>query len=182
LGEDVELEIEKFVFPSLQPDSGIEEWAPFFGVSCRKSDGKLILKSSKSHRSNLDLDFIKCPDLAQTIAVMGAAKGIKIKYKGLTTLAGKETDRVAALQKELTKVGVRIEAHDDQDYEYIQLGKAKIKDPVFDTYQDHRMALSFAPLSLISPIGINNPDVIVKSYPTYWEDLKQLGFEIKTAG
>lgn len=134
----------------------------------------------KSHRivPRLDYDFINSPDLAQTFVVCCAAMGVPFHFKGLSSLKIKETDRIEALKKELRKLGFVIK--DLNGSELIWDGErcTPTNEPI-DTYEDHRMALSFAPLALKYPeIRINNPSVVTKSYPAFWDDLKQAGFTI----
>ena len=135
----------------------------------------------KAHRCLLprfDYDFSGSPDLAQTIVVVCCALGVKFKFTGLASLKIKETDRIEALKTELKKVGYVI--HDENDNTLFWDGETC--EPSFapiDTYEDHRMALAFAPLAFKFPqIEINHPEVVSKSYPHYWEDLKKVGFEI----
>jgi 3-phosphoshikimate 1-carboxyvinyltransferase len=104
----------------------------------------------------------------------------------LDTLSIKETDRIAALQTELAKTGVRLSksqpppGRQSRDFYAIE-GHADLSgQPAFDTYEDHRMAMAFAPLALLSPITINDPEVVEKSYPDFWKDMEKLGFEIKS--
>ena len=126
----------------------------------------------------LDYDFINSPDLAQTFVVCCAAMGIPFHFKGLSSLKIKETDRITALKNELLKLGFVIQ--DLHDSELIWDGERcePTMEPI-DTYDDHRMALSFAPLAMRYPeIRINHPNVVTKSYPAFWEDMKQVGFKI----
>ena len=137
----------------------------------------------------LEYDFINSPDLAQTFVVTCAAKGIPFHFKGLSTLKIKETDRIKALKKEMRKLGFVLK--DANDSELIWDGERC--EPDFeqgidtyedhrgiDTYEDHRMALSMAPFACIHPgLIINNPQVVTKSYPRFWDDLKQAGFTIE---
>ena len=94
----------------------------------------------------------------------------------MKTLFIKETDRVKALQSELGKVGITIEK-DVGQFEYKQHGDLVMNEPIFETYQDHRMAMCLAPLAMLGPIQIKNPSVVSKSYPDFWKDIEQLGFK-----
>jgi 3-phosphoshikimate 1-carboxyvinyltransferase len=129
----------------------------------------------------LEYDFINSPDLAQTFVVTCAAKGVKFHFKGLATLKIKETDRIEALKKEMRKLGYIIK--DMNGSELIWDGERcepNMADGI-DTYEDHRMALAFAPTAFrLDHLRINNPQVVSKSYPNFWEDLKACGFEIKS--
>ena len=161
---------------SFQGDNAIVEIMDQLGVASIFDDGGVLLEK-KAHNSSFDYNFSECPDLAQTIAVVCAAKGINARLSGLESLRIKETDRIAALQKELAKTGVEVIVEGNHAIEIS--GMATINHTTFDTYEDHRMAMAFAPLSLIGTININDPEVVNKSYPNYWEHLKQAGFSIK---
>ena len=125
----------------------------------------------------LKLDLSDTPDLAQTIAVSCLGLGIECELSGLDTLKIKETDRIEALKKEFIKLGVDdITTSDNKIY---FKGNQKLNNNTkINTYQDHRMALSFATLAVIIDISIESPNVVSKSFPDYWEDLKTLGFKI----
>ena len=140
---------------------------------------KILLSPIKKFKkpNNLSLNLIDSPDLAQTIAVTCMALKIPVEITGLQTLKIKETDRILALNNELTKLGAKIKY--DHSSIVIYPPKEIKKNINIDTYNDHRMALSIAPLGLIAPITINDPDVITKSFPEYWNNLSQLGFNLK---
>jgi len=179
LAQDSEIILSHFSNAGLQADAKIMEFCHQFGVEATlSSDKTLRLRSSDRFASSIDHNFITHPDLTQTIAVICAAKGISIKYSGLKTLYIKETNRVEALKIELNKVGVTMTESEDAAFEIEQKGKAYIQEPTFDTYQDHRMAMCLAPLGIIGPITMRNPEVVSKSYPNYWRDLEQLGFSL----
>ena len=137
---------------------------------------------------HIELDFTKTPDLAQTLVVACAMKGIAFECKGLQSLRIKETDRIAALQTELAKLGVRVEVEGDSVMRWAgpaaqPAGEVPYLRPLpgtaIDTYEDHRMAMAFAPAALaLGSIDINNPDVVTKSYPGFWEDMEKAGFTI----
>lgn len=180
-----EFELTSYHGNKLQGDSFIRQLASFFGVESRLQDKDLTIKSGgregESLGKDVAFDFLKQPDLAQTIAVMAALQNKTIYYKGLQTLKIKETDRVAALANELAKVNVQLEELDTEfgDWKYRQSGQLRIESPIIETYQDHRMALAFASLGYLSPIEIKNPKVVEKSYPEYWKDLATLGFQLE---
>ena len=128
----------------------------------------------------LEYDFINSPDLAQTFVVACAAKGVPFHFKGLSTLKIKETDRIEAMKKEMRKLGYVIESKNDS--ELIWDGKTcePAMEQGIDTYEDHRMALAFAPYALkVGNIVINNPQVVTKSYPSFWTSLAEVGFTIE---
>ncbi len=165
---------------SFQGDSVLSSMMEFFGVQTKFLDDGVELSKVGEAESNFEYDFIKCPDLAQTITVVCAGLNIKGKFSGLQTLAIKETDRTKALQTEFLKMNVRFEEVGNtwEIYpENIELNR----NISIDTYHDHRMAMSFAPLSMFFDNGltINQPNVVSKSYFYYWDDLKKLGFKIK---
>ena len=127
----------------------------------------------------LEYDFINAPDLTQTFVVTCALLNIPFHFRGLSTLKIKETDRIEALKKEMRKLGYVIK--DANDNELIWEGERCEPDleSGIDTYEDHRMALAFAPAACrIDKIRINNPQVVTKSYPNYWNDLKSSQFDI----
>lgn len=126
-------------------------------------------------------DFINQPDLAQTFVVTCAMAGIPFHFKGLQSLKIKETDRIAALIRELDKLGYTIEERNGSELLWDGKRHAPVPEAAIDTYEDHRMAMAFAPCCLcMEDIRINNPEVVSKSYPHYWEHFKQSGFEIST--
>ena len=139
----------------------------------------VTLKKNGRGVSKLEYDFVNAPDLAQTFVVTCAALDIPFHFKGLATLKIKETDRIEALKREMKKLGYVI--HDANDSELYWDGERcepQLEQGI-DTYEDHRMALAFAPYALTRDgLKINNPQVVTKSYPKFWEDLKSVGFEI----
>lgn len=164
---------------SLQGDIAIVEIMKHFGVKTSfEQDGILLQKSSSSPTIKL-FDFKECPDLAQTIVVVAAALKQDISLTGLETLKIKETDRVAALQTEISKFGAKLTEGDNYIY---YLDTSRVQDPgplSFATYEDHRMAMAFAPLALVfENIKIEDPTVVEKSYPMFWKHLADLNFKI----
>ena len=121
---------------------------------------------------------LPCPDLAQTFVVTCMAKNIPFHFKGLSTLKIKETDRIEALKTEVRKLGFVLKDLNDSELLWDGERCEPSYEPI-DTYEDHRMALAFAPFALLM---INNPQVVSKSYPKFWEDLKAAGFEIEFTG
>lgn len=140
----------------------------------------VTLKQNGRCVPKLEYDFINSPDLAQTFVVTCAAKGIPFHFKGLSTLKIKETDRIEALKTEMRKLGYVLQDHNNSEL----IWDGERCDPTFeqgiDTYEDHRMALAFAPYAFLhDKLIINNPQVVTKSYPHYWEDLRLAGFTIE---
>ena len=124
------------------------------------------------HNSQLN----NSPDIAQTIAVTCFGLGIGCHLTGLHTLKIKETDRLEALKTELTKLGAIVSVTNDSLT--IEQSNNLIIESSINTYQDHRMAMAFAPLALKTTLVINEAEVVSKSFPTFWEDLKSIGFKI----
>lgn len=163
---------------SFQGDSKqIDLWEKL-GVSTSFTKRGMFIEKTIPSVKNLKYNFCEMPDLAQTFAVTCCAMGIKFEFSGLETLKIKETDRIAALINELKKFGFVL--HEPCDGALAWDGTmVEMADLVsVDTYKDHRMAMAFAPLALTyGSVVINNPEVVSKSYPEFWEDLKYLGFD-----
>lgn len=161
---------------SLQGDRAIVEIMSHFGVASSFENGGLRIQKTTSHSNKQLFDFRECPDLAQTVIVCAAALQRDLSFTGLHTLRIKETDRIAALQIELGKFGVEL-VEDGAVYHLRTNGFNSSAQVVVDTYEDHRMAMAFAPLGLVvDQLRINEPEVVEKSYPDYWKHLKQQGF------
>lgn len=171
---------------SLQGDAVLVKKMRNLGVETRfEAAGARLLSNGKAVLPFVEWDFLPNPDLAQTIAVFCAAKGVHGLFSGLETLRIKETDRIAAMQQELQKVGVwltelpaRLSPRSGKAF-FQQEGQARWEGTVeFSTYDDHRMAMALSALGFLGPIRIEAPGVVNKSYPRFWEDLKSLGFAI----
>lgn len=206
LAKDAEITLLGLKKDSLQGDAVVAKIYENFGVKTEYFNKGIRLTKNSNFllpTSNFQLDFTNCPDLAQTVAVTCAALNCAAKLTGLSTLRIKETDRIAALQNELGKLGYVVEVKNDDliiaRYEAISLpnqtslrGTKKslstkeialprstsLAMTSIKTYDDHRMAMAFAPLALLYPITIENPEVVIKSYPNFWEDLKRVGFSL----
>lgn len=164
---------------SLQGDSDLVVIYKEFGVETVFENNTIRLhKTRNSEPETLNLDLNNSPDIAQTIAVTCFGLGMGCYLTGLHTLKIKETDRLEALKKELTKLGATIAVNDDSLT--LEPASTPIENATIKTYQDHRMAMAFAPLALKVPIIIEEAEVVSKSYPTFWEDLKSVGFNIST--
>ena len=178
LSKSVNLTLSKFSKDSLQGDSRLVGIYKRFGVETIFENEKIILRKNKiSLPKSINLNLRDNPDLAQTILITCLGLGIDCKLEGLHTLKIKETDRLVALKNEIEKFNVdKIEITENS----ITLeNNSNLKHQVIiETYNDHRMAMSFAPLSLKVPIKINNPEVVTKSYINFWNDLESLGFNI----
>ena len=171
---------------SRQGDSAIRYMFSVLGVKTAfKTRKKLVptnvaLKAQKCMMPRFDFDFINQPDLAQTLVVCTALMGIPFRFSGLQTLRIKETDRIAALKKEMKKLGYVLDDSEEGVLAWDGTRCEPDKEPVIDTYEDHRMAMAFAPAAILFPgLIINNPEVVSKSYPKFWEDLRKAGFEIR---
>lgn len=162
---------------SLQGDSVLPEIYNALGVSSSFKNGVWTITQNKVAQSTLEFDFSNCPDLAQTVAVTCAGLGVKGIFSGLESLRIKETDRTAALQNELNKYQV---SFTEVNETWILEGKTTANEPVqIHTYEDHRMAMCFAPLSVLHPeMIIEEPMVVKKSYPSFWDDFSKLGFSV----
>lgn len=164
---------------SLQGDANIINLFADLGVSTTFVEGGVVLKKKERVKGKFFHNFINEPDLAQTFAVTCCLLKTPFFFSGLQTLKIKETDRIAALITELKKLGYVLRETENGMLEWD--GERCLPDEtlVIDTYEDHRMAMSFTPASIIfKDLYINNPEVVTKSYPSFWDDLKQGGFEL----
>ena len=162
---------------SLQGDAILSEIYNNLGVSSKFNNSVLTIeKISDDLPKNLDLDLSNTPDIAQTLAVSCLGLQINCNFTGLHTLKIKETDRLLALKNEIKKLGTNIEISNNSLG--INSPKPLLKNVEIKTYNDHRMAMSFAPLMLRTDICINDANVVSKSYPNFWNDLKKLGLKL----
>ena len=166
------LKLSKFYFKSLQGDSKVADIYKSFGVKTKYKDDLVILKKIESNTDKFSFDLTSNPDLAQTICVTCLGLGIKCSLTGLHTLKIKETDRLLALKKELSKFNLKVIITDDS----ISFDNADFLKPnvVIETYDDHRMAMSFACLATKVKIIIKDPKVVSKSYSSFWSDLERI--------
>ena len=176
----IELNLSSFKSNSLQGDSKLSKIYENFGVETYFKNDEIILKRSKSHRMKrfIELDLIENPDLAQTIIVTSLGLSIHTKLTGLNTLKIKETDRLIALKNEISKFNADV-IIDGQSIEIKNFPKTLPENIEIDTYNDHRMALAFAPLSVLVKLVINDYFVISKSFPEYWAILQKLNFNLE---
>lgn len=158
---------------SLQGDSAVVNIMKSLGVTASMENDLLRLTKTGELRE-LKWDFTHCPDLAQTIAVVCAARGVKGYFTGLESLRIKETDRIAALQNELRKIGADLIENDAKSWTLIPSDKLPAY-AHFATYKDHRMAMAFAPLATLMDVDIESPSVVRKSYPNFWNDIRSFG-------
>ena len=176
----IDLKLSSFKSNSLQGDSKLSKLYENFGVKTYFKNDEIILKRSKSHRMKkfIELDLIENPDLAQTIIVTSLGLSVHTKLTGLNTLKIKETDRLIALKNEITKFNTDV-IIDENSIEIKNFPKKLPENVEIDTYNDHRMALAFSPLSVLVNLVINDCNVISKSFPEYWTILKKLNFNLK---
>ena len=187
--EGSELEVLGLKARSLQGDSAIADIMRPLGVESTFTERGVILTKIPAQAS-LTWDYTGCPDLAQTVAVCAAMKGIRHTLTGIESLKIKETDRILALQTELKKVGAElVETEPNTRYEVRLLTEASDRPnrnvgdaafrpsqapnpPSIHTYDDHRMAMAFAPVAMRQPVTIEEPGVVAKSYPSFWDDFR----------
>ncbi len=178
LAEEGEIHLTNYREDSLQGDAVLRTIYRQLGVESHFEGAILVLKKRASFvvPEKIDLDLVEAPDIAQTIAVSCYGLGVACDLKGLHTLKIKETDRLLALEKELGKLGATITVDENS----LQLAAEQNfqEGQSIDTYHDHRMAMAFAPLALKVPLCINAAEVVSKSYPGFWEDIKATGFQV----
>lgn len=163
---------------SLQGDSVLAKIYEHFGVETTFGEHQITLyKERVANAEVLEIDLSNAPDIAQTIAVTCLGLGISCHLTGLHTLKIKETDRLEALHTELSKLGAEISVTDKTLT--LKASKNLNKGIAIDTYNDHRMAMAFAPLAIKTPLIINDAGVVSKSYPDFWNDLEKLQFKIE---
>ncbi len=181
ISEKAEIRLSNYRKTSRQGDSCLASIYRNFGV-ITEYDGESILlkKEEKRKAKRIHEDLRNSPDIAQTIAVSCLALGMECELHGLHTLKIKETDRLQALKNEMEKFGARVKITDD----CLKLFPAKVlnENVRVETYNDHRMAMAFAPLALKVPTIIEDADVVSKSYPDFWNDLEKLGFQVRNQG
>ena len=155
---------------SLQGDQGVKDIFGMLGVETSFGDGVLLRHTGK-RVERLDIDMLRVPDLAQTVVVTCCMLDVPFRITGLQSLKIKETDRITALRTELRKLGYVIGEENDSVLLWDGTRCEADEQPAIDTYEDHRMAMSFAPCcQVLGEIRINNPEVVSKSYPTFWKE------------
>lgn len=167
------LELKTYKKQSLQGDIALSELYEQLGVETTFRDDSILLENTKNIKKSLyHRNLNHNPDLAQTIAVTCLGLGIPCKLEGLHTLKIKETDRLVALKNEIEKFGAEVKINDNS---LIMTPTLNIKsDQTIETYNDHRMAMAFAPLCSSTSLNIENPEVVSKSYPVFWSDLNKI--------
>lgn len=173
-----EISLSSYRKDSLQGDSVLTELYNDFGVkTIFKEDSISLVKTKTNQIAGVEYDLANAPDLAQTVAVTCFGLGIGCHLTGLHTLKIKETDRLLALKNELSKLGASVSVTNKTLT--LESSNRINSEAAIDTYNDHRMAMAFAPLALKTTIIINDAEVVSKSYPDFWKDLEYLGFKIK---
>ena len=181
LSAEAEVTLPGLFQDSSQGDSQVANIFRSLGVETIYQEKTVTLKKTNNLVKRLDYNFIDQPDLAQTLVVTCAMLGIPFRFSGLQSLKIKETDRMAALIKEMGKLGVVLREKEGSVL-FWEGERCTPTGEAIDTYEDHRMAMAFAPAAIVLPfIEINHPQVVSKSYPRYWDDLQQAGFMIKEA-
>lgn len=184
LSKDAEIELTGLFKNSLQGDAaGVKLFAQL-GVGTTFTNRGVLLKRNGNTCKKLIYDFVDQPDLAQTFVVTCVLLNIPFRFTGLQSLKIKETDRIEALKTELRKLGYLLTDSKDSILEWNGERCEGEVHPIIATYEDHRMALAFAPVALVRPEGIEiaHPEVVTKSYPYYWEDLRSVGFRLAESG
>ncbi|MDT0685035.1 3-phosphoshikimate 1-carboxyvinyltransferase [Autumnicola psychrophila] len=179
--DEAELKLSNYRKTSLQGDSCLAEIYSQLGVETEYENDSIILKKKPCKKpKRIAEDLQNSPDIAQTIAVTCLALGIECQLTGLHTLKIKETDRLVALKNEIEKFGAKVDITNDS----LRLHPVKIfnEGASVATYNDHRMAMAFAPLALKVPFRVEDAMVVSKSYPDFWEDLESLGFDVQREG
>lgn len=165
---------------SLQGDSALATIGPRIGVVTEFTDEGAELSATPDIYSRLDLDMTDTPDLVQPLAVAACAIGMPFRFTGVANLRIKETDRLEALRVELLKIGCVVETEGDNVISWESRRLPVTEMPRIDTHDDHRMAMAFAPLAVFVPgIVICDAEVVAKSYPGFWEDLRAAGFTLE---
>ena len=158
---------------SLQGDSAIKDIMLPLGVKSTYT-GRGYLLTKVTPADSLSWDFTDCPDLAQTICVVAAIKKIPLNLTGIESLKVKETDRVLALQNELSKLSAKLTEVEKNHLYQVTSNFAPGEVPEIETYDDHRMAMAFAPVGVVQEILIHEPGVVAKSYPSFWKHIEQV--------
>jgi 3-phosphoshikimate 1-carboxyvinyltransferase len=174
LSPGAEISLQGLFKDSLQGDAAVAALFERLGVATRFTDQGVALRQGGGRCTRLDYDFVNEPDLAQTLVVACTLLGVPFRFTGLQSLKIKETDRMEALKRELRKLGYLLADSLGSVLEWDGERCAAEPHPVVQTYEDHRMAMAFAPVALARPQGVEiaNPEVVTKSYPAFWEDLR----------
>jgi len=184
LSDNAELHLPGLHLRSIQGDNVLPGIYNDLGVQTKETTLGITLKRKERISSGFSYDFTDCPDIAPAVITTCAVLGIHGAFQGLKGLNIKETNRITALTNELRKIGIILDVTEGEDHIDLAEGKPRsldrFADTIFDSYNDHRMAMAFAPLALkLGSLRIANPDVVSKSYPGFWEEMRQAGFTVK---
>ncbi|MDR0824377.1 MAG: 3-phosphoshikimate 1-carboxyvinyltransferase [Prevotella sp.] len=180
LTDDARVELKGLSKNSMQGDSKVGELFADLGIATEYTTDSVVLTKSNRRTKKMFHNFINEPDLAQTFVVTCCMMNIPFMFTGLQSLKIKETDRIEALKAEMKKLGYLIYNSENSILEWNGERCEPEVEPVIKTYEDHRMAMAFAPASIkLGHINIAHPNVVTKSYPRYWDDLKSAGYVIE---
>jgi 3-phosphoshikimate 1-carboxyvinyltransferase len=180
LADNAQIELKGLFRESMQGDSKVFELFADLGVASEYTNDSIILSKSNRITKKLFHNFVNEPDLAQTFVVTCCMKNIPFMFTGLQSLKIKETDRIEALKAEMKKLGYLIYDSEDSIIEWNGERCEPERESVIKTYEDHRMAMAFAPAAMkLNYIHIAHPNVVSKSYPNYWNDLEIAEFTIE---
>lgn len=178
LSDEAEIKLKGLFRNSMQGDAKVAELFTDLGVKTEYNTDGIVIRKAGRVTKKFFHNFINEPDLAQTFVVTCCMMNIPFLFTGLQSLKIKETDRIEALKLELRKLGYVLRDSENSILEWDGERCEPIKDPVIKTYEDHRMAMAFAPAAIkLGTLVIADPGVVSKSYPSYWNDLKSIGFE-----
>ena len=170
------LVLKNLSFDSWQGDEITADIYYRLGIKSTKIGDDILIEKVAHAVKYLEYDFVDCPDLAQSVICTCIGLGIEGEFTGLHTLKGKETDRIKAVQNEIKKLNWTLEETAEGNY---HLSRAKERQAIqlqIETYNDHRMAMAFAPLTIIyEELQIESPDVVKKSFPLFWNELQKMG-------
>ena len=180
LAQQADVCLEGLFGNSLQGDAAVAGLFERLGVETSFANGRFRLRQTGKLCERMTYDFVNEPDLAQTFVATCAGLGVPFRFEGLQSLRIKETDRIEALKTELRRLGYLLADSQGGILEWNGQRCEPEPKPLIRTYDDHRMAMAFAPLALVCPQGIeiDNPPVVTKSYPAFWDDLQRAGFEL----
>lgn len=180
LADDAHIELKGLFKNSMQGDSKVAELFADLGISTEYTNESVVLKKTNKVTKKMFHNFVNEPDLAQTFVVTCCMMNIPFMFTGLQSLKIKETDRIEALKAEMKKLGYLIYDSENSILEWNGEKCEPEPDAVIRTYEDHRMAMAFAPAAIkLGHINIAHPNVVTKSYPRYWNDLKHVGFTVE---
>ncbi|TXC81366.1 3-phosphoshikimate 1-carboxyvinyltransferase [Luteibaculum oceani] len=167
---------------SLQGDAILTSLFKSFGINTHFTNEGARLVNGEGDNTAFNYNFSDCPDLAQSFMIACVLTKREGNFAGLDSLKVKETDRILAMQQELAKIGWRLEEKPNGDYHLYQESVIPKSEVVISTYEDHRMAMAFAPLAILNKnIAISNPEVVDKSYPNFWKDINSFNLKPKFA-